>query len=195
MRSARRRSSRWKSARSASATAASAPSAASITKPGIVTAVVGQCDMTLDQRHLNAESLATMLQEAKDASERFADEEKVGMEWSKLWEIHPIPFDPELIELADEAIRRDLRHIAPPAERSAPRRRRSRARGRADGHAVRPKPARAFARQSRRHQRGTHRPVGRSARPPRHQNDALDCRAQSTPADRARFTRLPPPCR
>ena len=27
------------------------------------------------------------------------------MEWSKLWQIHPIPFDPELIELADEAIR------------------------------------------------------------------------------------------
>ena len=75
-----------------------------ITKPGIVTAVVGQCDMTLDQRHLNAEGLATMLREAKDASVRFAEEEKVGMEWSKLWEIHPIPFDPALIELADEAI-------------------------------------------------------------------------------------------
>ncbi|MBI1257133.1 MAG: hydantoinase/carbamoylase family amidase [Chloroflexi bacterium] len=75
-----------------------------ITKPGIVTAVVGQCDMTLDQRHLNAEGLATMLREAKDASVRFAEEEKVGMEWSKLWEIHPIPFDPELIELADQAV-------------------------------------------------------------------------------------------
>jgi beta-ureidopropionase / N-carbamoyl-L-amino-acid hydrolase len=74
------------------------------TKPGIVTSVVAQCDMTLDQRHLNADSLAKMLQEAKDASERFAQEEKCEVEWSKLWEIHPILFDPHLIELADEAI-------------------------------------------------------------------------------------------
>lgn len=75
-----------------------------ITKPGIVTAVVGQCDITLDQRHLNADSLAAMLQEAKEASERFAKEENVTVEWNRLWQIHPILFNPELIELADEAI-------------------------------------------------------------------------------------------
>lgn len=74
------------------------------TKPGIVTSVVAQCDMTLDQRHLNADALATMLREAKEASERFAQEEKCEVEWSKLWEIHPILFHPDLIELADEAI-------------------------------------------------------------------------------------------
>jgi hydantoinase/carbamoylase family amidase len=76
-----------------------------ITRPGIVTAVVGQCDITLDQRHLNADSLAAMLQEAKDASERFAKEENVTVEWSDLWRIHPIPFDPQLIEMADEAVK------------------------------------------------------------------------------------------
>jgi N-carbamoyl-L-amino-acid hydrolase len=76
-----------------------------VTKPGIVTAVVGQCDITLDQRHLNADSLAKMLQEAKDASQRFAAEENVGVEWNRLWQIHPIPFNPDLIEMADEAIR------------------------------------------------------------------------------------------
>lgn len=76
-----------------------------ITKPGIVTAVVGQCDITLDQRHLSADSLAKMLQEAKDASERFAKEENVTVEWTRLWQIHPIPFHPELIEMCDEAIR------------------------------------------------------------------------------------------
>jgi beta-ureidopropionase / N-carbamoyl-L-amino-acid hydrolase len=75
-----------------------------ITKPGIVTAVVGECTMTLDQRHLDAGSLAKMLQEAKDASERFAEEEKVGLEWRKIWEIHPIHFHPDLIEMCDEAI-------------------------------------------------------------------------------------------
>jgi len=75
------------------------------TKPGIVTAVVGQCDMTLDQRHLDAEALARMYQEAQEASRRFAEEEKVEVSWSKIWDIHPILFHPELIEMCDEAIR------------------------------------------------------------------------------------------
>ncbi len=75
------------------------------TKPGIVTAVVGQADMTLDQRHLNGDSLAKMLQEAKDASQRIAKEENIGVEWNRIWQIHPILFNPDLIELCDEAIR------------------------------------------------------------------------------------------
>src|SRR5579859_581847 len=76
-----------------------------VTKPGIVTAVVGQCDITLDQRHLNADSLAKMLQEAKDASQRFAKEENVSVEWNRIWQINPILFNPELIELCDQAIK------------------------------------------------------------------------------------------
>lgn len=75
------------------------------TKPGIVTAVVGQCDMTLDQRHLDAQALATMYREAQEASYRFAEEEKVEVEWHKIWDIHPILFHPQLIEFCDEAIR------------------------------------------------------------------------------------------
>lgn len=76
-----------------------------VTKPGIVTAVVGQCDITLDQRHLNADGLVRMLQEAKAASTRFATEENVSVEWQRIWQIHPILFNPALIELADAAIR------------------------------------------------------------------------------------------
>jgi len=76
-----------------------------VTKPGIVTAVVGECDMTLDQRHLEAGALANMLQEAKEASERFVSEENVSVEWKRIWQIEPILFNPALIELADEAIR------------------------------------------------------------------------------------------
>ena len=76
-----------------------------VTKPGIVTAVVGQCDITLDQRHLNAGALALMLKEAREASERFAAEEKVSVEWNRIWQIHPILFDHDLIELCDAAIR------------------------------------------------------------------------------------------
>src|ERR1019366_4556772 len=41
------------------------------TFPGIVTAVVGRCECTLDQRDLDARILAQMFQEAQDASRRF----------------------------------------------------------------------------------------------------------------------------
>ncbi len=76
-----------------------------VTHPGIVTAVVGRADMTLDQRHLDASELAAMLNEAKAASERIAAEEKIEVSWSKLWQIQPLPFHPHLIELCDEAIK------------------------------------------------------------------------------------------
>ncbi|HZG67853.1 MAG TPA: Zn-dependent hydrolase [Herpetosiphonaceae bacterium] len=76
-----------------------------VTKPGIVTAVVGQCDITLDQRHLHADALARMLADAKEAAERFAREERVEVAWQRIWQIEPILFHPELIELADAAVR------------------------------------------------------------------------------------------
>lgn len=75
------------------------------TKPGIVTSVVAECRLTLDQRHLDAAKLATMLAEAKAASERFANEGKVTVGWERLWRIAPRPFNAELITLCDEAIR------------------------------------------------------------------------------------------
>jgi N-carbamoyl-L-amino-acid hydrolase len=76
-----------------------------VTKPGIVTSVVETCTVLLDQRHLNAAELAAMLAEAREASERFASEEDVEVEWEKVWSIEPILFDDELIELADESVR------------------------------------------------------------------------------------------
>jgi beta-ureidopropionase / N-carbamoyl-L-amino-acid hydrolase len=75
------------------------------TYPGIVTAVVGRCEATLDQRDLDADVLATMFREAREASERFATEERCTVEWSRIWNIEPVPFRPELIALCDEAIR------------------------------------------------------------------------------------------
>src|SRR5258708_1022978 len=74
------------------------------TFPGIVTAVVGRCEATLDQRDLNASVLAQMYCEAQEASRRFAAEEKCTVEWSRLWNIEPVPFHPALIELCDAAI-------------------------------------------------------------------------------------------
>ncbi|MDQ3890712.1 MAG: Zn-dependent hydrolase [Actinomycetota bacterium] len=76
-----------------------------VCRPGIVTSVVETAQQLLDQRHLDADRLASMLEEARDASERFAREEDVDVSWARLWNIHPILFDERLVDLADEAIR------------------------------------------------------------------------------------------
>ncbi|MBK5291909.1 MAG: Zn-dependent hydrolase [Acidobacteriia bacterium] len=75
------------------------------TFPGIVTAVVGRCEATLDQRDLDAGVLAAMYQEAREASQRFATEERCTVEWSRIWSIEPVPFHPALIGLCEEAVR------------------------------------------------------------------------------------------
>ena len=75
------------------------------TFPGIVTAVVGRCEATLDQRDLDAGVLAGMFREAREASERFAEEERCSVEWSRIWSIEPIAFHPAMLDLCDEAIR------------------------------------------------------------------------------------------
>src|SRR5205814_7090746 len=76
-----------------------------VTKPGIVTSVVETAECLLGQRHLDRATLASMLQEAKDASQRFAQAEDVEVEWERIWNIEPILFDDGLIELADESIK------------------------------------------------------------------------------------------
>src|SRR5206468_6234046 len=57
------------------------------------------------QRHLDATKLAEMLSNAEAASRRFAKEEGIEVEWERIWNIEPILFDSELIEVADEAVR------------------------------------------------------------------------------------------
>ena len=76
-----------------------------LTKPGIVTSVVEECRITLDQRHLDAAALVAMLREAREASERFAEEGNVTVLWERLWQIEPIPFNEKLIDFCDAAIR------------------------------------------------------------------------------------------
>jgi N-carbamoyl-L-amino-acid hydrolase len=76
-----------------------------VCRPGIVTSVVETAEQLLDQRHLNADSLARLLSLAQDASKRFAAEEDIDVTWERIWSIEPILFDADLIELADMAIR------------------------------------------------------------------------------------------
>jgi hydantoinase/carbamoylase family amidase len=74
------------------------------TKPGIVTSVVEECRITLDQRHLDAVALSRMLEDAKQASLKFAQDGNVRAAWDRIWRIEPVVFDPRLIELCAAAI-------------------------------------------------------------------------------------------
>jgi N-carbamoyl-L-amino-acid hydrolase len=74
------------------------------TKPGIVTSVIEECRITLDQRHLDADALVRMLHEAKEASEKFAKEGSVKVSWERLWQIEPVLFNKELIQICADSI-------------------------------------------------------------------------------------------
>lgn len=74
-------------------------------EPGIVTAVPGVCEISLDQRALDAPVLAQMLADAREAASKAARRNNVKVEWRTLWRIEPRPFDPRLIALCTEAVR------------------------------------------------------------------------------------------
>jgi N-carbamoyl-L-amino-acid hydrolase len=63
-------------------------------EPGIVTAIAGVCRVSLDQRAIDAKTLAAML-----------DEARASVTWEPLWRIEPIPFNPTLVEFARESCR------------------------------------------------------------------------------------------
>ena len=75
-----------------------------VCKPGIVTSVVETAEQLLDQRHLDADKLAAMLADAKEAAGRFAEEESIEVAWERIWSIEPILFHAELVDMCDAAI-------------------------------------------------------------------------------------------
>lgn len=75
-----------------------------VCRPGIVTSVVETAEQLLDQRHLDAAKLAALLEQAQQASRRFAAEESLDVEWERIWSIEPILFDDTLLGFAEEAI-------------------------------------------------------------------------------------------
>ncbi len=72
--------------------------------PGIPTAVPGECEVTLDQRHLDLGGLEQMLEGVREASRRIGAEEGVDVDWGRIWRIDPIPFHPELLDLCERAV-------------------------------------------------------------------------------------------
>jgi hydantoinase/carbamoylase family amidase len=75
-----------------------------VARPGVATVVAEEVDLTIDQRHPDAVALAGMLAHARKLAQEIADSEQVECEWSRLWRIEPMAFDPELIELASDVV-------------------------------------------------------------------------------------------
>ena len=73
-------------------------------EPGVITAVPGRTEMLLDQRHTDADVLATMLAEAREAIDTAAADHGCEGELKHIWSIPPIPFDDRLIGVAREAV-------------------------------------------------------------------------------------------
>ncbi len=72
--------------------------------PGIPTIINERCEVTLDQRAFKPEQLRDMLADVKSAADRIASEEGVEVEWQRIWQIDPIPFDETLVDLAAQAV-------------------------------------------------------------------------------------------
>ena len=75
-----------------------------VCEPGIVTSVVETAEQLLDQRHLDATKLASLLTQAKEASARFATEERIDVEFERIWSIEPILFDDTLLGFCEESV-------------------------------------------------------------------------------------------
>ena len=73
--------------------------------PGVVTAVPGETRIAMDMRHINAESLAAMFAEAKDAAARAAEAEGCTVEFEHIFRIQPMPFHPALMDAARTSVR------------------------------------------------------------------------------------------
>ena len=73
-------------------------------EPGIPTAFNGRCEITLDLRALDAGELAAMHDNARREADRIAGEEGCEVAWEPVYAIDPIPFDRELIALAEDVV-------------------------------------------------------------------------------------------
>lgn len=73
--------------------------------PGVVTAVAGETRITMDMRHIDADSLQTMFDEAHLAATAAAEAEGCSVEWEHIFRIPPMPFHPLLLDAARTSVR------------------------------------------------------------------------------------------
>jgi len=64
------------------------------TKPGIVTSVVEDCRITLDNAISTLRHWLACLADARAAADRFCREGNVSVSWERLWQIEPVLFIP-----------------------------------------------------------------------------------------------------
>ena len=133
-------------------------------EPGIPTAFNGRCELTLDLRALDPGELAAMHANAHREADRIAGEEGCEVAWEPVFAIDPIPFDRELIALAEDVVGEIAGACHSLPSGPAARRVRDGARA-ARGDAVRPQPGRRQPHQRRGQPRRGHR--ARGPRPPR----------------------------
>jgi N-carbamoyl-L-amino-acid hydrolase len=79
-------------------------------EPGIVTAIPGVCEIALDQRALEPETLRQALADAHEAASRAATANGVTVQWRRLWRIDPFRFDPRLVDLCAAAVQEVTGH-------------------------------------------------------------------------------------
>ena len=72
-------------------------------KPAVITAIAGESELMLDLRHLDADTLATMLTECLAACESAAEQFDCGVEARRVFGATPTPFHPQLVALAAAA--------------------------------------------------------------------------------------------
>ena len=72
--------------------------------PGVVTAVPGETRITMDMRHISAESLQAMFDEAHDAAAAAAAAEGCTVAWEHIFRIPPMPFHPLLLDAARQSV-------------------------------------------------------------------------------------------
>jgi allantoate deiminase len=73
-------------------------------EPGIATAFNGTCELTLDQRALDAGELAGMFAAARRDAGAIAGQEGCEVAWEPVFAIEPIPFDRDLIATAEDVV-------------------------------------------------------------------------------------------
>jgi N-carbamoyl-L-amino-acid hydrolase len=73
--------------------------------PGVVTAVPGETRITMDMRHIDAESLAAMHREMRKAAEDAAAAEGCTVGIEPIFRIPPMPFHPKLLDAARTSVK------------------------------------------------------------------------------------------
>jgi N-carbamoyl-L-amino-acid hydrolase len=72
--------------------------------PGVITAVAGRTEMQLDQRHLHADALAAMWDEAVAICRAAAEAFRCTLEVRDIFRAEPTVFDSRLVDLARRAV-------------------------------------------------------------------------------------------